>query len=117
MGHWDAAVATRITYNCLDTVELAVLLLALKKVEHTFYKVIDVQQLKLCRTVIDCERLVIGHSPAESGDCGVVLGFGMAHQVREPVDGYLGTGFRTIIEEQLLPCFLGSAVFTVTESS
>ena len=117
VGHGNTAVATVCFQNSLYTVKLTVLLLAFQQVEHSFYQVVDVQQLQLSAAVIDGEGLVIGNRPAEGADGTVVLGAAMSHQIHETVDGNLCSGLLSILEEQLLARLLAPAVLAVAETT
>ena len=97
--HRNAAVATVCFQNSLYPVKFTVLLLAFQQVEHSFYKIVDVQQLQLGATVVDSKGLVIGDCPAEGADGAIVLGAAVSHQVDKTVDGNLCAGFLSILEE------------------
>ena len=111
--HGDDAVAAIRTQNRRKAVVLAVLLLAFQQVKHALHQIVDVEQLQLGAAVIDRERLVIRHCPAEGADRTVILRAAVAHQVRKAVDSNLRAGFRPISEEQLLTGLLAAAVFAV----
>ena len=117
VGHVNTAVATVCFQNSLYTVKLTVLLLAFQQVEHSFYQVVDVQQLQLSAAVIDGEGLVIGNRPAEGADGTVVLGAAVSHQVDKAVDGHLCPGLLSILEEQLLARLFAPTILAVAETT
>ena len=117
VGHWNTAVATVCFQNSLYTVKLTVLLLAFQQVEHSFYQVVDVQQLQLSAAVIDGEGFVIGNCPAEGANGTVVLWAAVSHQVHETVDRNFSPGLLSILEEQLLTSLLAAAVLAVAETT
>ena len=115
--HRNAAVATVCFQNSLYPVKFTVLLLAFQQVEHSFYKVVDVQQLQLGAAVVDGERLIVGNRPAEGTDGTVVFRAAVAHQVHKAIDSHLCAGFLGVVEEQLLASFLATAILAVSEAS
>ena len=66
MCDWNTAVTTVGIQNCLHTIKLAMLFLTFKKVKHSLYQVIDIQNFEFRTSIIHSERLVICHCPAES---------------------------------------------------
>ena len=117
MGHGNTAVVTVCFQNSLYTIKLTVLLLAFQQVEHSFYQVVDVQQLQLSAAVIDGEGLVIGNRPAEGADSTVVLGAAVSHQVHKTVDGNLSPSLLSILEEQLLARLFAPTILAVAETT
>ena len=107
-GH--IAVAAVYLFDWVKAVILTALLLAFQQVEHALDEVIYIEQLQLRGTVVDGERLVVGHCPAEGGYSGIVLRAAMPHEVREAVDRHLHAVLFPIAKEQLLPRQLGFAI-------
>ena len=73
-------------------------------------RVVDVEQFQLRGAVVDRERLVVRHRPAEGRYRAVVLRPAVPHEVREAVDRHLHAVLLAVLEEQLLPCQLALAV-------
>ena len=117
MGHGDTAVTTVCIQNCFHAVEFAVPLLAFQQIKHTFYEVINIQQLQFCAAVVDGEGFVIGNRPAEGTDGAFVLGAAVSHQVDKTVDGNLCAGFLSILEEQLLARLFAPTILAVAETT
>ena len=117
MGHGNAAVSTVCFQDGFHTIKLTVLLLTFQQVEHSFYKIVDVQQLQLGAAVVDSEGLIVGNCPAEGADGTVVLGAAVSHQVDKSVDSNLCSGLLSILEEQFLASFLAAAVLAVAEAT
>lgn len=117
VGHGDTAVTTVCIQNRFHAIEFAVLLLAFQQVEHSFYKIVDVQQLQLGATVVDSKGLVIGDCPAEGANGAIVLGAAVSHQVDKTVDGNLCAGFLSILEEQLLARLFAPTILAVAETT
>ena len=114
-GH--AAVAAVCFQNGFHAVKFTVLLPALEQIEHTLDEVVDVEQLKLGRAVVDGKRLIVGDRPAECADGAVVLGAAVPHQIRKAVNRDLGTRFIGIVKEQLLARLFAAAVLAVAEAA
>ena len=117
MGHGNAAVSTVCFQDGFHTIKLTVLLLAFQQVEHSFYKIVDVQQLQLGAAVVDGEGLIVGNCPAEGADSTVVLGAAVSHQVHKAIDSHLCLGLLSILEEQLLASLLAAAVLAVAKAA
>ena len=83
------------------------MLLALQCVDHLFYKVIDIEQFKFYRWVVDRDGEVISNVVAEGGYGGVVVGTApFAIEVGEAIDQDFGSRFLTIPMNRSSPAFL-----------
>ena len=111
-GH--VAIATVTLFNGDKAVILAAPLLAFQQIEHALDQIVDVEQLQLRGAVVDRERLVVGHRPAEGRNGRIVLRAAVPHEVGETVDRHHYAIFLPIVEEQLLSRQLGSAVVALT---
>ena len=117
MGHGNAAVAAIRFENRFHAIELTVLLLTFQQVKHTFYQVIDVQQLQFCTPIIDRKRFIVGNRPAEGADGAVILGAAVAHQVHKAVDRHLCPNLLSILEEQFLASLLAATILAVAKTT
>ena len=99
-----------------ETVEVTAVLLPLQASDHLVHEVVDVQEFELDRRVIDLVLEVIGNGVAEGGDGGIVIRPApFAEEVREAVDQHLHAVFLPILQEQVLPRLLASAVLGIPE--
>ena len=114
MDRGHVAVAAIFRGNGIEPVVLAVRFPALQQVEHALDEVVDVEQFQLRGAVVDRERLVVRHRPAEGRYRAVVLRPAVPHEVREAVDRHLHAVLLAVAEEQLLARQLGSAVVALT---
>ena len=101
-----------------QAVEFAAVLLVLEGGEHFIYEVVDVQELELDRRVVDRVGKVIGKSVAEGCNGRIIIRPApFAEEVRETIYQNLCSGLGSILEEEVLPCFLAASVLGVTEAA
>ena len=101
-----------------EAVELAAMFLAFECTDHLLHEVIDVEHLKFDRRVVDRDREVIGDVVAEGRDGAVVVRAApFAVEVRETVNKHLHAILLSVLQEEVLPCFLAPSVLTVAETA
>ena len=102
----------------VNAVIAASVLFADKGGYHLVHEVVDVQQLKFHRRVVDLYREVVGEVVAEGGYRRVVVRTApLAEEVREPVDQHPRTGCGGVHEEQVLARLLAPPVLAVSEAA
>ena len=118
MGHHAVAISSRCRRDDVESLELAMMFLAFKGIEHLIDQVVDIEQFQFHARVVDGDREVVGDVVAEGGDSAVVVRAApFAEEVREAVYQDLHALFFAIFQEELLPCLLAAAVFRVAEAA
>ena len=118
VGERGGAVAAVTTQDCIDSVEPAAVLPALKGQKHLVHQVVDVQQLQLHIRIVDMYRQAVGDVVAEGGHRAVVVRAApLAVEVGEAVHQNPRAGLLRIFEEQLLAGPLAPAVPAVAEAA
>ena len=113
----EAVHALLIRYS-VNAVIAASVLFTGKGGYHLVHEVVDVQQLKFHRRVVDLYREVVGEVVAEGGYRRVVVRTApLAEEVREPVDQHPGTRCGRVHEEQVLARLLAPPVLAVSEAA
>lgn len=85
---------------------------------HFVNEVIDIEQFKFYRWVVDRDGEVISNVVAEGGYGGVVVGTApFAIEVGEAIDQDFGFRLLTILQEQILTSLLAATVFAVAEAA
>ncbi len=110
-GCRHGAVAAVGSEDGVDAVELAPVLTARQGGDHLIDEVVDVQQLKFDRRVVDLYRQSVGYVVAEGRHGRVVVRTApFAEEVRKAVDQHLGARLSAVAEEELLAGELAFAV-------
>ena len=92
--------------------------LALQRVQHLLHQIVDVEQFKLSRAIINSDGQVVGDVVAEGRHGAVVVGTApLAEQIRETIDHHPRAGILCILEEQLFASQLGLAVIRLSVTS
>ena len=118
MRYGYCTVTTLGSKDGIDTLKLAMMLVAPYGGYHFVNEVVDVEQLELGRTVVDGNGQVVGNVIAEGSHCRVVVGTApFAKEIGETIYQHSRTGGGSIVEEQLLACLLALAIFARTETS
>ena len=103
--------------NDVQPVVVAGVSLALDSVKHFFNQIVNVEQFKLCRTVINLYRQIICDIIAESRNSTVVIRSApLAEQVRETVNVDLRARFFCVVEKQVLARKFASAILAIITS-
>ena len=112
--NWRSTILTLITQHRINTIKSAMVFLTLQCIQHFCYEIINIEQLQLHISVIDCNRQIICNVVAEGSHCRIVIRSApFAKQIREPIYQNFRTGLFSVAEHQVLSGFFTSAVLTI----
>ena len=110
-GSRYVTVTATLLSNSVDSVELAMMLFALQCQNHFFDEVIDIEQFKLNRRIVNLNRQPVGDVVAERSYGRIVIGPApLAKKVGKAVNKNLRSRVVSIIEEKLLASLLALTV-------
>lgn len=105
------AISAIVFKHSLNSVEFAVVLLALQREYHLVDKVVDIEKFEFNRRVVDLNGQVVGNVVAECRNGRVVVRAApFAEEVREAIHKNLSAGLGGVVEEQFLACLFALAV-------
>lgn len=111
-------VSDVLDYDCIFAVKLAVVFRAFQCIKQFFYKIVYIEQLKFCVSVVYRDRKIVRHIIAEYSNCAIVVRSApLAEQIRKTVDESLSTGFLCVVKKQFFSRFFAFAVIAVVSSN
>ncbi len=111
MGMRCGAVTSISRKHRINTFKFAMMFFASQGCKHLVHEIVDIEQFKLHRRVIDLNRQIMREVVAKCGYGRIVVGTTpFTEQIRETVDQHLCSGFLSVVKEQFLARLLALSV-------